>query len=225
MPRKLFQHKKTRGIYVVVNRCLLEADAKTMMIVYQDYPAGNNTWVRPEDEFLDGRFQCIGDAPDPQVFDPLADILEFHQKFDIDYTGAPRALPADIADFRRKFMQEELDEYGWGQNNAYQETTRPSGSRDVAEYTHQLEQCLDALVDEMYVVLGTAHLHGFQDIFAEAWRRVHAANMAKVRADLDGSNSKRGSSFDVVKPAGWEPPVHTDLVEGNDIHEPHFERA
>lgn len=225
MPRKLYLHKKSQGIYVVISRCLLENDATTPMVVYQDYPEGNHTWVRPASEFNDGRFQCIGDAPDPVVFDPLADILEFHQKFDLDYTGSPRALPRNLGKFRHNLMREELDEYGWAQEAAYQETTRPVGSRDAAEYTHQLEQALDALVDEMYVILGTAHIHGFQNIFAEAWRRVHAANMAKVRADLDGSNSKRGSSFDVVKPAGWEPPVHTDLVEDNDVHEPHFERA
>jgi predicted HAD superfamily Cof-like phosphohydrolase len=35
------------------------------------------------------------------------------------------------------------------------------------------------------------------------WRHVQAANMRKVRAQPDGSDSKRGSGFDVVKPKGW----------------------
>lgn len=40
----------------------------------------------------------------------------------------------------------------------------------------------------------------------QCWRHVHAANMKKQRAKSDGSNSKRGSSFDVIKPAGWVAP-------------------
>jgi len=38
------------------------------------------------------------------------------------------------------------------------------------------------------------------------WRLVQDANMRKVRAAPDGSNSTRGSSMDVVKPAGWIAP-------------------
>lgn len=40
----------------------------------------------------------------------------------------------------------------------------------------------------------------------ECWRHVQNSNMAKERAESDGSNSKRGSGFDVVKPAGWIAP-------------------
>ena len=38
------------------------------------------------------------------------------------------------------------------------------------------------------------------------WDEVQRANMAKVRAAEDGSDSKRGSSWDVVKPDGWRDP-------------------
>jgi hypothetical protein len=40
----------------------------------------------------------------------------------------------------------------------------------------------------------------------ECWRHVQAANLAKVRAAADGSDSKRSSTWDVVKPAGWVSP-------------------
>jgi predicted HAD superfamily Cof-like phosphohydrolase len=73
----------------------------------------------------------------------------------------------------------------------------------------ELVDQLDALVDLAYVVLGTAYLHGFR--FNEAWRRVHAANMAKVRAER-AEQSARGSTFDVVKPPGWKPADLSDLV-------------
>jgi len=36
--------------------------------------------------------------------------------------------------------------------------------------------------------------------------------MKKVRAATDGSDSKRGSSLDVVKPEGWIAPDLSDLV-------------
>ena len=115
----------------------------------------------------------------------LQDIKDFHEKFQLTYIGPPRELPDELAKFRKAFMEEELDEY--------------IDSR-------YLPGKLDALVDLMYVVLGTAYLHGFP--FEEAWRRVHEANMKKVRAQ--SSRSK----FDVIKPEGWTPPALSDLCYG-----------
>ena len=40
----------------------------------------------------------------------------------------------------------------------------------------------------------------------ECWKHVQAANMRKIRAAEDGSNSKRASPWDVVKPGGWTAP-------------------
>lgn len=39
--------------------------------------------------------------------------------------------------------------------------------------------------------------------WANCWRHVQEANMKKVRAQKDGSDSTRGSGWDVVKPIGW----------------------
>lgn len=121
--------------------------------------------------------------------DLMKDIRDFHEKFEIDYEGPPRFLPDDLAGFRVKFLTEELNEF---------------------IHSEQLETDLDALVDLVYVALGTAYLQGFD--FNEAWRRVHEANMKKVRA-LSPADSKRGSTWDVVKPEGWQPPSLKDLVE------------
>jgi predicted HAD superfamily Cof-like phosphohydrolase len=151
----------------------------------------------------------------PSFFD---DVCEFHQKFGIDYDGPPRALPGDpvpdsaimllyeahdilqsvqhvvggLHRFRIQFLIEELVEY-----------VRANVMGDLAGQ-------LDALVDEVYVSCGTARLHGFD--FNEAWRRVHAANMRKIRVEM-ADDSKRFSLFDVVKPIGWEPANLDDLVE------------
>lgn len=48
--------------------------------------------------------------------------------------------------------------------------------------------------------------------FPEAWERVQAANMAKVRAS-SAADSKHGSAQDIIKPAGWTAPDHRDLFE------------
>lgn len=122
------------------------------------------------------------------TIDFVRDIEDFHVKFGLTYAGPPRRLPDDLATFRSGFLQEELNEYN-------------------AAFT-KVDQ-LDALVDLVYVALGTAYLQGFD--FREAWRRVHAANMLKVRA-THASQSARNSTADVVKPDGWQKPNLIDLV-------------
>ena len=123
------------------------------------------------------------------AFDPFGDIIDFHEKYQLAYDGPPRELPGDMADFRGKFMLEELTEYAAAEN---------------------LADKLDALVDLCYVALGTCYLHGMD--FNEAWRRVQSANMTKVRAQVS-SDSKRGSTWDVIKPANFVPPNLTDLCK------------
>jgi predicted HAD superfamily Cof-like phosphohydrolase len=112
------------------------------------------------------------------------DIVDFHEKFGLQYEGPARSLPQDLSSFRLNFMIEETDEYILAEKRADQ---------------------LDALVDLVYVAMGTAYLHGFD--FEEAWRRVHEANMAKVRGP-----SQRSGEYDVIKPEGWKPPYLGDLV-------------
>jgi predicted HAD superfamily Cof-like phosphohydrolase len=119
------------------------------------------------------------------------DIANFHMKFELEYNGPPRELEEKLSNFRFHFMAEELSEYLKSVNKG------------------DLEGQLDALVDLVYVAVGTAYLQGFD--FDEAWRRVHDANMKKVRAKTI-SDSKRASTYDVVKPEGWTPPDLSDLV-------------
>jgi predicted HAD superfamily Cof-like phosphohydrolase len=225
MPNRLYLHKKTGHVYEVIStRGKIEATWENAVIYQRHGDPDGELIARPYDEFFDGRFQCIGEVVEAQPFNPLRDIAEFHDKFDLPAPTTMGALDKETMEFRRKFLQEELDEWWKHQCAAYNETTHNLMARDAANYTFHLEEALDGMVDLAYVLFGTVHLHGFGTVFAEAWRRVHVANMQKVRAELD-TQSKRGSSLDVVKPAGWEKPSHTDLVEENDIHQPHFDRA
>lgn len=123
------------------------------------------------------------------------DVEDFHVKYGIQYEGHPRMLDKELSKFRIARAKEEIKEYA------------------AASVLHEK---LDALIDEIYIALGTLHLHGFSPlVIQEAWDRVHKANMAKELAS-EANPGKHGSPIDIVKPAGWVAPDHRDLC-GYDI--------
>lgn len=147
------------------------------------------------------------DAPDMML-----DIEAFHQKYGLEYVGKPRILDPALFAFRKDFIREEFEEWSDEQQGLVEALTADDGKPDHRRVAMGLHQQLDALVDLTYVVLGAAYLQFGSHVFHEAWKRVQAANMKKVRAQTE-DESKRGSTFDVVKPAGWMPPDHHDLVK------------
>lgn len=145
--------------------------------------------------------------------DLVGDVEAFHAKFGLTYDGAPRVLFGELGEFRRKFLGEELSEYEKAMYQGQYAVAMAEALPDdhpAGDTAAHLEHMLDALVDLVYVAIGTAQMQGLD--FREAWRRVHEANMAKVRAER-ASDSARGTTFDVVKPPGWRAPSHRDLVE------------
>jgi len=153
---------------------------------------------------------------------PLQKVTEFHMKFGLPGVEqeAPRELTDEEALFRINFMLEELAEYaecsGFMQvANAIRTVISHMmtvgsimRSRDGERDFHGQ---LDALVDLSYVLHGTSLFHGFNR-FDQAFDTVHAANMAKERATRP-EQSKRGTTFDVIKPPGWSPPVLTEFLK------------
>lgn len=126
-----------------------------------------------------------------------SDVGRFHEKFDLQFVGyltvggyimpSPRLLDQETYEFRNDFMQEELDEFA------------------EAHADGDLPKMADALIDLVYVAMGTAHMMGLP--WQELWDEVQRANMSKERAvSRDDSRSKRKNSLDVVKPDGWTPP-------------------
>ena len=73
---------------------------------------------------------------------------------------------------------------------------------ELNEYKHAVE-CndregqLDALVDLIYIALGTAYYENFK--FNKAFEAVHNVNMKKIQ------KATERSQWDVVKPTGWTP--------------------
>jgi predicted HAD superfamily Cof-like phosphohydrolase len=173
--------------------------------------------TKPADPVLDTEWFHTGEKPmtirpDHQLlFDPVADIADFHEKFGLEYKGKPRLLGPRLAAFRIGFMLEELQQEYETTSDEIHESIAAEKPNVIEDIPAALENQLDALVDLVYVALGTAYLHGFD--FRTAWRRVHHANMQKVKAEPDDTRGKRDTAFDVVKPAGWTAPSHADLVK------------
>lgn len=118
-------------------------------------------------------------------------VAEFHQKFELKPTDQPDFPIEEIWRLKNVHMQEELDELR------------------IAAANGDLEEYFDGLIDLVYVALGAAYLAKLP--FDQGFLRVHQANMTKVRA-LRPEDSKRGSSYDIVKPAGFVAPTLTDLI-------------
>ena len=118
-------------------------------------------------------------------------VAAFHKKFELEPTDRPDFPIEEIWKLKNKHLQEELDEIRASAING------------------DLEEYFDGLIDLVYVALGAAYLAGLP--FNEGFKRVHEANMTKVRA-LRQEDSKRGSTYDIVKPAGFVAPTLTDLI-------------
>lgn len=154
------------------------------------------------------------------------DVQAFHDKFGIGELRpvAPQLLASDLAVFRLAFLLEELAEFAKGAGmleaalkidalmndmiarpDRYLDESREKYADNVSAF--------DALLDLSVVTLGTADLMGLP--WDAGWDVVHGRNMAKVRAASDGSNSKRKSKYDIVKPPGWygpEPELRALLI-------------
>ena len=72
-----------------------------------------------------------------------------------------------------------------------------------------LEAALDAQVDREYILQGTNLELGFDGCYAEAFHRVHEANMAKLGPDGKPIVDSTGK---VRKPEGWRAPELGDMV-------------
>ena len=90
----------------------------------------------------------------------IKEIDAFLTKFGLGYDGGPRSLPSNTRKERIRHMIEEIREY---------------------DKATTVEDELDALVDIVYLAVGTACMQGLD--FDEAFKRVHHANMRKVRPE------------------------------------------
>jgi predicted HAD superfamily Cof-like phosphohydrolase len=71
------------------------------------------------------------------------------------------------------------------------------------------DNTVDALIDLCVVAIGT--LNAFDVDAYEAWDRVHKANMGK-EVGIKASRPNPLGLPDLIKPAGWVAPEHSDNV-------------
>lgn len=142
------------------------------------------------------------------------DVGDFHEKFALPRSPRQRRLYRE--DSRDGASNPDL------QANLYDEALMKFRVDFIKEELAELEEALaegdlagvaDALIDLEYVTLGFGHVLGLPH--DELWKDVQRANMAKQRAAADGSDSKRLSAFDVIKPAGWVGPRGREILASN----------
>ena len=126
------------------------------------------------------------------------DVGDFHEKFglgNVTHTSVPGPIdiPADLLDFRLRFLKEELFEL-----------------QASMEYGDQAG-AFDALLDLVYVAMGTAHLMGFP--WQEGWDLVQAANMSKLRATTGMVGPRGDMKYDVIKGPDFQPPDIAGLLQ------------
>lgn len=141
---------------------------------------------------IEPRSEVYAEIPCRQV---VAAVSAFQAQMGQGYIGPPRELPASLASLRMKLIREEAEELC------------------AAIERGELHEQLDAIVDLIYVAIGTATQAGMGDVLWAAFQRVHRANMGKVPAPAREA-SKRDSVRDVIKPEGWRPADLRDLVVG-----------
>jgi predicted HAD superfamily Cof-like phosphohydrolase len=125
----------------------------------------------------DSAFQA-GQATRPDWY---GDVLAFHQKFGAAIGQEGPAQPhADIIVLRDRLHAEEYSEL-----------------RSALLIEGDLPAIADAIVDLIYVLLGTAVSYGID--VRPIWQMVHTANMAK-----EGGATRADGK--ILKPEGWLPP-------------------
>lgn len=136
------------------------------------------------------------------------DVRMFRDKFSLPIPGHPTAVTPVNADLRADRAIEEVEEYRESNEMAFRSGQLADDGSSIQFHKAGI---LDALVDQMYILVGTILEHGMEGPFDEAWARVHQANMSKERVSSPGQ-SRHGSTLDLIKPEGWQPPSLFDLV-------------
>ena len=114
----------------------------------------------------------------------LNQLSEFQRAFNSTYNTSPTLLSEEDYILRFKLLQEE--------NEEYLEACRNNDKVEI----------LDALTDQLYIVLGSIVSHGMQHIIEKAFDEVQASNMSKLDDEgLPIINSENGV-WDESRPKG-----------------------
>lgn len=122
----------------------------------------------------------------------LNKVRQFQLATDQVTNSEPTNLPLEEMNLRFGLMKEENDEY-----------------REASLLDANVE-ILDSLVDQLYVLLGTVNAHGMQNVFEEAFNRVHENNMTKIGPD---GKVIRNAAGKILKGPNFVPVNLSDLIQ------------
>lgn len=119
-------------------------------------------------------------------------VKKFNEAFNLPINNNP-CLPKFTLQYKRiDYLQEELDEF----------------SEAVKE--QDLVEIADAIVDQLYIVLGTAVLYGLGDKLEALFDEVHRSNMTKLDENGQPVYNKHGK---VAKSALYQEPDLKSILE------------
>lgn len=133
----------------------------------------------------------------------IEDVRAFHRKFGLLNPNVPVHLTRKKLAERANFMLEELKEFADAAGLTFDPDCAEFVPR-ILDRDQNLPLQADALVDLVYVALGTAVQMDLP--WRELWDDVQRANMQKVRGESDRAY------IDVIKPSGWVPPKTDDIL-------------
>ena len=141
------------------------------------------------------------------------DVKTFHKKFGLLNGDAPRRPIDRKLQERMEFLFEEFREFAMGcgciltvDGNPLDYPDDPSTKVKFYKIDDQdLAEQADALIDLVYVAMGTAVMLGLP--WQELWDDVQRANMDKERGV-----GKRGHPVDCIKPEGWVGPKTQEIL-------------
>ena len=114
------------------------------------------------------------------------DVYDFHEKFGCHIENKPKVATEQIRELRWNLIEEEY------------------GELESAITTENLPQIADAIVDSIYVLIGTAISYGID--LRPIWDAVHVSNMNKV----GGGERSDGK---ILKPGDWVAPDVESLIK------------
>lgn len=80
---------------------------------------------------------------------------------------------------------------------------------EAAIVSQDIVGVLDAVVDQMYILLGTISKHGLEDVFDAAFNEVHRSNMTKTI----GGTVQRRDDGKILKPVTYEAPDLKEVLD------------
>jgi predicted HAD superfamily Cof-like phosphohydrolase len=119
----------------------------------------------------------------------ILQLKEFQVAFNIKAPKRPKMLPKNRAIFRQKLLQEEVDELKKSRN---------------------LLDASDAIIDCMYILIGTAYEYGLSDRLVLLFDEVHRSNMTKLDSDGNAIFREDGK---VMKSERYSPPKLQPIID------------